>query len=80
VLPLLTVAVLKGLGQRQIDTYHPTPRITQYVPIDPGLPPPEQYAPAVPVRVVSRSLPCVYAVFLTAPLTVGGAQQLPHRR
>src|ERR1700679_48077 len=54
--PLLTVAVLKGLGQqRQLDADRATPGITQYIPIDPGPPPFEQYAPAIPVRVVSPS-------------------------
>jgi hypothetical protein len=61
-LPLLTVTVpnLKGLeqhlgsqSQRQLDANHPTLGITQYIPIDPGPPPLEQYAPAIPVRVVS---------------------------
>jgi hypothetical protein len=58
--PLLTVAVPKGLeqrrgdqSQRQLDAGHPTPGITQYIPIDPGPPPLEQYAPVIPVRVVS---------------------------
>jgi hypothetical protein len=57
-LPLLTVAVPKGLGQHrgnqsQLDADHPTPGITQYIPIDPGPPPLEQFAPVIPVRVVS---------------------------
>jgi hypothetical protein len=87
--PSLTVAVPKGFGQRQgdqrqrqLDVDHPTPGVTQYsIPIYPGPPPLEQYAPAIPVRVVSPtlSLPCANTVFLTAPLTAGGAQQLPHR-
>ena len=51
--PLLTMAVPKGLGQRQLDAGHPTPgEITQYIPISPGPPPLEQYAPAIPVRPV----------------------------
>ena len=55
--PLLTVAVPKAFGQRQLDADHPTPGgITQYIPTDPGPPPLEQYAPAVPVRVVSPTL------------------------
>jgi hypothetical protein len=82
--PLLTVAVPKGLGQHrgnqsqlQLDADHPTPGITQYVP---GPPPLEQYAPAIPVRVVSPThLHCPHTIFLTAPLTTGGALQLPHR-
>ena len=56
-LPLLTVAVSKGpeqyrgnQHQRQLDADYPTPGITQYIP---GPPPLEQYAPAIPVRVVS---------------------------
>ena len=84
--PLLTVAVPKGLGQHrgnqsQLEADHPAPGITQYIPIDPGPPPLEQYAPAIPVRVVSPTpLPslCIYS-FLTAPLTAGCAQPLPHR-
>jgi hypothetical protein len=51
--PLLTVAVPKGFGQRQLDANHPTPGgITQYIPTDLGPPPLEQYAPAIPVRLV----------------------------
>ena len=52
------VAVSKDLGQgnqsqRQLDAHHPSPGgITQYVPIDPGPLPLEQYAPAIPVRVI----------------------------
>ena len=49
--PLLTVTVPKGFGQRQLDADHPTPGITQYIPTDPGPPPLEQYAPAVPASV-----------------------------
>jgi hypothetical protein len=70
--PLLTVAVPKSLGQHrgnqgqyQLDADHPTPGITQYIPIDPGPPPPEHYAPAIPVRVVSSTpLPslCIYSL------------------
>ena len=77
------MAVPKGLGQhqgnqiqRQLDAGHPTPGITQYVP---GPPPLERYAPAIPVRVVSPTPPRTYTIFLTAPLTTGGALQLPHR-
>ena len=60
--PLLTVAVLKGLGQHggnqsQLGADHPTPGgITQNIQIDPGPPPLGQYAPAIPVRAVSPSL------------------------
>jgi hypothetical protein len=64
--PLLTVAVLKGLGQqRQLDADHATPRIIQYIPIHPGPPPLEQYAPVIPVRVVSPTplpLLCIYSL------------------
>jgi hypothetical protein len=50
--PLLTVVVPKGLGQ--LDADHTTPGgITQYIPTYPGQAPPEQYAPAIPVRVIS---------------------------
>jgi hypothetical protein len=76
------VDVSKGFGQSQLDADHPTPGgITQYIPIDPqaaGPPPLEQYAPVIPVRVDSPTpLPSrAYTVFLTAPLTTGGAQQL----
>jgi hypothetical protein len=63
--PLLTVSVPKDLGQhqwdqsqRQLDADHPTPGVTQYdIPIYPGPPPLEQYAPAIPVRVVSPTRP-----------------------
>ena len=58
--PLLTVALPKGLGQRQgnqgqhqLDADYPTPGVTQYNPIDPGPPLLQQYTPTVPVRVVS---------------------------
>jgi len=70
--------VSKDLGQhrgnqRPLDADNPTPGITQYTPIDPGPPLLEQYAPAIPVRVVSsiprRSLPRAHTVFLTEPLT-----------
>jgi hypothetical protein len=48
------VAVPKGpvqhQSQRQLDADHPTAGITQYVP---GPPPLEQYAPEIPVRVLS---------------------------
>ncbi|KAI0281415.1 hypothetical protein BGY98DRAFT_958881 [Russula aff. rugulosa BPL654] len=38
-----------GFGQRQLDAGHPTPgEITQYIPINPGPPALEQYAPAIP--------------------------------
>jgi hypothetical protein len=54
------VAVPKGFGQhrgnenqRQLDADHPTPGITQYIPIHPGPPPLEQHAPEIPVRLVS---------------------------
>jgi hypothetical protein len=81
------VVVLKDLGQhrgnqnqRQLDADHPAPGIPQYIPNDPGLPPLEQYAPAIPVRVVSPTpLPSLRMSFLLAPLTAGGALQLPHR-
>ena len=64
------VAVPKGLGQHrgnesqhQLDADHATPGIAQYIPTGP--PPLEQYAPAIPVRVVSPTpLPCAYTVFL----------------
>jgi hypothetical protein len=66
------VAVPKGLGQhqgeqskRQLNPDHPTPGTTQYIPIEHGPPPLEQYAPAIPVRVVSPTpLPslCVYSL------------------
>jgi hypothetical protein len=65
--PLLTVAVPKGLGQhrgqRQPNADYPTSGITQYTPIDPGLPPLKQ----MPLRpcmcclsnsVQPRYLPC----------------------
>jgi hypothetical protein len=63
--PLPTVAVPKDLGQqhrgnesqRQLDADHATPGITQYIPIHPGPPPLEQYAPAIPVRVLSNPTP-----------------------
>ena len=73
------MVVPKGFGQRQLDVDHPTlSEITQYIPTYPGPPPLEQYAPAIPVRVVSLcSLPFAYTVFLTVPLAAGGAQQLP---
>jgi hypothetical protein len=75
-LPLLTVVVPKGLGryrgnesqgQLDADSDHPTPGITQYIPIDPGPPPLEQYTHAIPVRVVSPTpLPssdsCIYSL------------------
>ena len=71
--PLLTVAVSKGLeqhlesqSQRQLDVDHPTLGITQYIPIDPGPPPPGQYAPAIPVRVVPlTSLPSEFLYSLS---------------
>ena len=57
------VPVPKGFGQhqgdqsqRQLDADYPTPGITQYIPIHPGPPPPEQYAPAIHVRAVSPIL------------------------
>ena len=74
-LSLLTVLVPKGLeqhrgnqSQRQHDADYLTPGITQYY--VPGPPPLEQYAPAIPVRVVSQTpLPCndAYTIFLTVP-------------
>ena len=55
--PLLTMALPKDLGQHignqsqgLRDADHSTPGITQYIPIDPGQPPVEQYATAIPVR------------------------------
>jgi len=44
------VAIGLGQSQRQLDADHPTPGITQYIPIDPGPGPPqlEQYAPPIP--------------------------------
>jgi hypothetical protein len=67
--PFSDGAVSKGLGQHRgnesqlhLDTNHPTPGI-QYIPADSGPPPLEQYAPAIPVRVVSTTpLPslCIY--------------------
>ena len=64
------MAVPKDLGQhrgnqsqRHLDADHPTPRITQYIPIEAG--PPEQYAPPISVRVVSPTpLPslCIYSL------------------
>ena len=73
--PLLTVSLPKGLGQhggnqsqRQLDPDHPTPEITQYIPIDPGPPSLEQYHPAIPVRVVCPTpLPslCIYLYTLS---------------
>ena len=57
--PLLTVAVLKSLGQyrgnesqRQLHTDRPTPGI-QYIPPDPGPHMLGQYVPVIPVRVVT---------------------------
>ncbi len=60
------MASLKGPPEQQGNTsqYHadrggyPTPRITQVVPITPGPPRLEPYAPAIPVRVLTLlSLP-----------------------
>ena len=53
----------KGLEQHQLDADHPTHGITQYILIDPAGPP-EQYAPAVPVRLVSQphSLPFAHVL------------------
>jgi len=58
------MALLKGLGQheghqgrRQFDAGHHVPGITQSIPIAPGPPPLEQYAPGIPVRGVSPPAP-----------------------
>ena len=60
------MAVAKGFGQYQgnenqrqldADSSYPTPGITQYIPINPGPPLPEQYAPAIHVRVVPNPAP-----------------------
>ena len=89
--PFLTVALPKGLGQyrgnqsqRQLDVDHPTPGVTQYIPIDLGPPLLEQYPPVIPVRVVSPThapflVHILVQPFLLQPLTAGGAQQLSHR-
>ena len=59
---LLTKASLKGpaeqgnQSQRQIDGRR-TPGITQHIPIGPGPPWHEHYAPAIPVRVIRLSTP-----------------------
>jgi len=85
--PLLTMALLKGLGQHeghqgrhQFDAGHAghaVPGITQSIPTAPGPPPLEQYAPGIPVRGVSPPTPfLVHIALLTAPVTVGGANQL----
>jgi len=65
-LPHVAIVHRGNQCQRQLDTNHATPGITQYIPIHPGPPPLEQYAPAIPVRVVSPTLlPCAYTLFLT---------------
>ena len=59
-----SVSTRKGLGQHQPDADHSTLGIIQYIPSDPaGPPPPEGYAPAIPVRVVTPTLLpslCIY--------------------
>ena len=71
--PLLTVAVSKGFGQSQLDADHLTPGgIIQNIPTDPGSPLLEQYAPALPVRVVSPNpapFSCI-CIFLTILLCI----------